>query len=550
MTATTYGVADKLINRSSRRAAVAEAPKPKCATLLVRISDARDYRDANGNTVTDEEGIKLQIKNGTRHADRIGWVIAKIRVENDVSAFKRKRIALPNGRSELRTVRPEFRATVDDLTTGKSDGLLVSDIDRAMRDPRDLEDLIDVVEGAAPRIPVDAVSGSLRLGNDAEVKMSRVLVAMANGASKDTSRRVQNRREDQAEAGKFGGGPRPYGFGVDTGEVDRYTRRPILDYTAHRPAEAAEIVRSSEAILAGTTSVRELLAEMRNREGGRADLGVSGKPMEPATWRDILCRPRNAGLSVHHGEVLEDVRIEGVDDEHPPIVSVETWRAVCAVLQNPQRRTTPGPAPRWLGSGIYLCGHADCAGKDTTMRVGRGGTHQAFAYLCTGPRVHLARSAEPVDQHVQALMVARLAHPDAAELLIPKVRVDTARLNAEANAIRARIDEAGNLWEAGVFNSIELSARRKRLNAQLAEVTGQLSMAAEVDPLSELAGNPKAAQVWAGYTLVAKRTIMRRVLRVTILPSAGMPRGYKKGSGLPYFNPDSVRIEWVMPATR
>jgi len=548
MTATDYDIADKLLRRRGARGMELEAPKPVRATLLVRISDARDYRDEKGDTVTDEEGIKLQIKNATRYAERIGWGIGRVRVENDVSAFKRRRIPLPNGRFELRTVRPEFRATIADLAAGVSDGLLVSDIDRAMRDMRDLEDLIDVVEGALPRIPVDAVSGSLRLGNDSEVKTSRILVAMANGASKDTQRRVRDRRADQAERGKWGGGPRPYAFGVDTGEVDRYTRMPIIDMRRQVPAEAAEIVRSSEAILAGNTSVRELLAEMRTR--GK-HLGVSGKPMTPGTWRDILIRPRNAGLSTLHGEVLEDVTMEGVDDDHPPIVSVETWRAVVAVLTDPHRQTTPGPAARWLGSGIYVCGHADCLGRDVVMRVGRGGKRQTFAYLCTGGSVHLARAADPVDQHVQAVMVAKFIQPDATSLLTPKVQVDVAALTTEANGLRARITEAKDLWEAGVLGTGDLTIRVNRLKAQVEAIDLRLHAAAEVDPLVGLAGNPEAGEVWTGLSLTARRAILRRVLRVTILPSTpGMPPGYKRGSGVSYLRPEHVRIEWVTPDTR
>jgi site-specific DNA recombinase len=70
-----------------------------------------------------------------------------------VSAFKRRRIPLPDGRIELRTVRPGFRRALAML----ADGLIALDLDRAMRDPRDLEDLIDLVEQSSPRIPVEPV---------------------------------------------------------------------------------------------------------------------------------------------------------------------------------------------------------------------------------------------------------------------------------------------------------------------------------------------------------------------------------------------------------
>jgi site-specific DNA recombinase len=68
--------------------------------------------------------------------------------------------------------------------------LIPLDLDRAMRDPRDLEDLIDLIEQSSPRIPVESVSGSLRLANDADVTVAQVMCAVANKASRDTARRA------------------------------------------------------------------------------------------------------------------------------------------------------------------------------------------------------------------------------------------------------------------------------------------------------------------------------------------------------------------------
>ena len=48
----------------------------------------------------------------------------------------------PSGRTELRTVRPAFREVLDDITTGSVSGLIAEDLDRVVRDPSDLEDLL------------------------------------------------------------------------------------------------------------------------------------------------------------------------------------------------------------------------------------------------------------------------------------------------------------------------------------------------------------------------------------------------------------------------
>ena len=63
------------------------------------------------------------------------------------SAFKRTRIKLPSGQVALRTVRPGFRADAGmTWLSGTVTAVLVEDLDRLLRQPRDNEDLLDVVE--------------------------------------------------------------------------------------------------------------------------------------------------------------------------------------------------------------------------------------------------------------------------------------------------------------------------------------------------------------------------------------------------------------------
>ena len=109
------------------------------------------------------QGLRRSRAAGGRRAgaaERLGWQVGEVVVENDTSAFKRRKVELPNGRHEFRVVRPGFRHLLDLIMSGAVDGLIAYDLDRTARDPRDLEDLIDAVEGAA-RLPVESVSGSL-----------------------------------------------------------------------------------------------------------------------------------------------------------------------------------------------------------------------------------------------------------------------------------------------------------------------------------------------------------------------------------------------------
>ena len=485
---------------------------PQQAILLARISDARG---------DDTHGVDGQVDGGHAHAARLGWGIGPasthVIVENDTSAFKRRKITLPDGRKELRTVRPGFRRALAMLATGEADGLIAIDLDRACRDPRDLEDLIDIVESHRPRIPVESVTGSLRLANDSDVTTARIMVAVANKASRDTGRRVSNARKLQAATGRYGGGRRSFGFEPDGVTI--------------RPSEAAEITRASEAILTGV-SLRQVLLDVR----GRGIPTVTGARWSSATLRDILLRPRNAGLMVYrdsgyHGPPYSDDEIIG-RAPWPPIIPESTWRAVAAILTDPARTQTPGNTPRWLGSLIYRCGICD---DGATCRV-----HAVRAlggqYRCE--QGHLSRSAPRADEYVTEVITNWLAKPEAARVLqVPVDEPDLPALRREAASLRELLDEQARLHARRIIDTRQLEAGSGELRGKLNGIEGRLAAYARRDPLDGIAGNPDAAQVWEGLGLGRQRAALTALVAVTLHPARP---GRQRGGG--YFDHGSVRF--------
>lgn len=499
-------------------------PTPRRALRLTRISDARD---------DDTKGVDVQGKDCDARAESINWTIGPEAthhiVENDTSAFKRKKILLPDGRRELRTVRPGFRQALAMLADGRADGLIAYDLDRAVRDPRDLEDLIDVVESRFPRIPVESVTGSLRLANDADVTMARVMVAVANKASRDTARRVARARQRQAENGQWGGGKRPFGFEPDGVTV--------------RPEEAAEIQRAADAILAGV-SLRQVTASLRERGVPT----VTGAAWSTVTVRDMLMRPRNAALMVHRpnggrgprkSRLYTDADITG-RAPWPEIIPEASWRAVCAILTDPARTVGPGNTPRWLGSRIYQCGVCD----DGTTLIVSGSTrhgHRYFRYTCREGG-HLARAAVPCDAYVEATITARLERPDAADALITPGGVEetAADLRRQVTALRELLNEQARLHARGVIDGQQLVAGSAELRSRLEIAEGQLAAAEAKSPLAGIAGRPDAADVWASLDLGRKRAIVRALVTVTLQRAGGGGRRH----GGAYFDYSSVTFDW------
>jgi site-specific DNA recombinase len=119
---------------TSQPAAVVLDPDQLIWILLARESTDRERQ--LDNQLTD---LRAEV-------GRIGGRIDREIPENAVSAFKRQRVALPDGTYDHRVMRPEWEKILTALRRGKCNALMVPDIDRAMRDPRTLEDLIDVVE--------------------------------------------------------------------------------------------------------------------------------------------------------------------------------------------------------------------------------------------------------------------------------------------------------------------------------------------------------------------------------------------------------------------
>lgn len=480
---------------------------PRNALILARISDARDG---------DEHGVTGQVANARKLARRIDWKVGPtathVIIENDTSAFKRRKIAVPgHDRPLLRTVRPEFRRALDMLWDGRADGVIAIDLDRVARDPRDLEDLIDVVEARTPRLPVESLTGSLRLANDADITMARVMVAVGNKASRDTKRRVEDSQRARAADGKYRGtGKRPFGY-----ESDGVTVAPV---------EAAEIVSAAEAIIAGV-SLRSLTASLQNREVPT----VTGAAWSTGTLRDILLRARNAGLAVYRGEVVGKA-------EWSAIMPEETWRAVVAVLTDPARRTSPGNAPQHLGSLIYLCGTCN---NGATVAISGG--RQSRSYVCRDGS-HLRRIAKPIDDLVRDVLCARLAKKDAVELLMaPQAgRPDTAALRAEAASLGELLNEQARLHARKVITTAQLEAGSGELQGRLRAIEAEIEAASVIDPLAGIAGRPDALEVWEDMPLERQRGIVRTLLTVTILPR--QTQGRLPGGG--YVDMSAIDIDW------
>jgi DNA invertase Pin-like site-specific DNA recombinase len=442
--------------------------KPQRAILLVRISDDREGEGL---------GVGRQEADGRKHADRIGWEIAEVIVENDTSAFKRRRVKLPDGTTALRVVRPGLRRSLDLLGSGERDGLIAYDLDRYTRDPRDLEDLIDLVE--QQHVPVTSVTGSLRLDTDADVTMARVMVAVANKASRDTSRRVSRKHEELAKQGKFGGGgSRRFGY--------------ERDGTTIRQDEADAIRTMAEMVMAGA-SYYEVTAWL-NADGPR--------PVNAAEWKSrsvesILTGPRIAGLRVFRGEVVGAAA-------WPPIIEREAWddlQVAIATHMGHRRRGTQ-TFKRWLTGLLFCC---ECESRLT----GWSGP----MYWCATPKGGCGRisiDAPKAEAEVERQLLAYLANPVVLARLRDAVSVSsTAAARADVEADEQQLKELAGMWARRELSFAEYQEARAIIAARLEE---SRDLATSVLPgiVRPLLKDPAGG--WAALTAREKRDVLLAVI--------------------------------------
>ncbi|MEV0810299.1 recombinase family protein [Micromonospora sp. NPDC050200] len=475
--------------------------------ILVRISDDRE---------DERKGVKRQEQDCRELADRLGWLVGEVYTENDTSAFKRRKITLPNGKKAMRVIRPEFRRMLEDLEAGRIQGLIAYDLDRAMRDPRDLEDLNDVVEMTRPRPVIRSVTGSLQLDTDADLTNARVLVAMANKSSRDTARRVARAARERAERGKWHGGTPAFGF-VAVKELLNGRER-VVTLRPH-PDHAAWVREAMERLLAGE-SLYGICTDW-NRQGRRTGWKRRDHRSEevttwyPRTLKRIVTAPAVAAYREYDGQLYPAV--------WEPIVDRDDWQRVCTLLAAPERKLrgfNNGNARKYALSGLVFC--AECRHVMVSMtatRVIRGERVRRVSFVCnqlaTGGCGSMRIETEHLERYIFAQVFIRADSPalraamsaqaddiDEAEQALHKSIVDGER----------RLERVEDEYDAEEITKVEYRRRRAKIMQQLEAHRALLAKATRSRVHTRLPSGAELRAVWPDKDNTWKRTIVASVI--------------------------------------
>ena len=521
--------------------------RPRRAGGYVRLSE-----DPSGT----EKGVARQKEDVEELAARLGWQVGKVYEENDTSAYKKKRLRLPDGRSVWRVERPEFRQMLKDYEDGVIDGIIVYDLDRLARQPRDLEDLIDLVDYF--KRPVTGVTGALDLMTENGKAMARVLVAMANKSSADTARRVARERLQRAQEGRVLPSTRAFGW-----KADRVTIEPV---------EAALLKKAIGWFTAGeswtSVTAKIMASRVPTVEGGKWYL---------ATVKNMILSPKMAGIAVYHGRLRaltsgpddqEDHGNAGIDGEGErnavrsprdravrdaageyvlggvqAIVTVEEWEA--AVDEFERRREgkefTSSGTRKYLLSGLLRCGrpredgtvcNRGLVGKSTRRK--KDGPIVP-SYKCPNPENGgcggTQRNMAKLDALIEDLLFLHLEknRPESDQIPEPDIEIDDPTA-VEREDVRRRLKAMRDGMRDGTVSTETffavvpgLESRDKKLTAELAKVRRR-----KVDRSRQLRTADEVRDEWSdpATTTAGRRTLLGQYLSAIVVhPAKRMGRG-------------------------
>ncbi len=462
------------------------------AAVYVRIS-----RDADGT----EAGIERQESDCRAMAERMGLSVVRVFTDNDIGAS-----------SKSKKVRPSYRAMLDAVRAREFAVIIAYSNSRITRRPMDWEELMQLSESHGLEVHT-VVSSSANFAT-ADGKMILRYLAANDAAEADRiSERVTRAKLQNVERGTYRGGPRPFGY--QDGGMELHT------------AEADAVREASRRLLAGE-SLRSIAADLAKQ--GFTGTRATDKPLSMIQLRDILLRPRNAGLMEHRGTITGSAA-------WPAILDESMWQAVRSLLTDPSRLTNTGSSVlKHLGSSTYRCGRCGATLKASRSSGGY------LVYRCKD-HAHLSRRMEPIDELVRAVVTQRLRTAGLTLLApgsVPDRQADD--LRDQIAGLRARRERLALDYADGLMDGHQVKKAGERIDAQLLEAETHLGALATGSALSDVAMAQDPGDAFLAAPVGKQRAVLNALATVTVhAGSRGRPKGWAGG---PYLDPQSIGFTW------
>ncbi len=381
--------------------------------------------------------------------------------------------------------RPGLRRALQEAKVGRFDLLLVYRVDRLARSVRSLAQILEELDqaGVAFRSATEPFDTSSPAGR----MMVQMLGVFAEFERATIIDRVIAGMERKAARGGWMGGPAPFGYRIENGEL------------AVNESEAALVPRMFELYARRRLGARAV-ANWMNARGHRSR---NGKPWSHMTVLTVI---RNRTY-------LGDVHFRGRwhKGTHPALLDHELFEAAAAILaeRGEDRSTRATNSSEYLLSGLMVCGRC---GKHMVGNAANGRLYRYRYYTCFSRqrygKVGCTADRLPADELDRAVLIALLKTYEDAELFnrvvystASRSAEDREQREAELAAVRSELSKTEEAierylaaFEAGSLPEDQCGARVRALGARTAELRDrQGELQAALDALT--AEPPTAGEI-------------------------------------------------------
>lgn len=444
-----------------------------------------------------QHGVKRQEQDCQDLAKDRGWSVVQVFTDNDkgASQFSKNR-------------RPAFDEMLKRLSDGEADCLIVWDLSRFSRQVRVLEDLIDRV--AETGLIVASCRGDINFDSATGRISARILSVMNAAETENMSERQRRAHRGNAEKGIRHSPIRTYGYRADKITAD--------------PVESRFVRNMIKRAIDGQSCTQ--IAKWLNESGQRT---VKGTLFQSAGVKKIIVNPMIAGIQVHRGEMMPDVKVQW-----DALVEVDEWRK--AVVKVKSRTNGRRGNPGTLLMGVVFCSR--CGNK--MYRTGnKAGSTRDGIFRCNQRETggcSLAINAPRLESLVTDAVLVELGDLKTKRRSAHKSKAP--KSTDDAQALRDELERFAKDRGAGLMTDSEwriiTDGLRERL--RVAELKEFAEFGSDAQAMKALEKSGKTLKdEWSDLPLnIRQRLIGLVVDRVEI----------SKGDKGKHFSPDRVKILW------
>lgn len=439
----------------------------KSATARRVVGYVRISRDRENETSTDSQRAAIEAYCASQ-----GWQVVKIVVEPGRSAFK-----------SSRTSRPGFREAMHLVTTGAANTLVTWKVDRTARNTLDLLTFVQELEahGAEFVSVTEAFDTATPMGQ----AMLTIIAALAQMESAQKSERATEWHHHRRASGAAPAGPAALGY-----------RKPRPNELEPDP-DVAPLVRDAAVAIAGGASVLSQVKKLNAAGVKISHRGLTTALRSPTLVGMVAMSdgvlPRRGGARVLDGAEL-------VPGGWEPILELDVWQQVGAVLDDPRRsETTRDNRLKYPLAPVARCRCGSRMHVHIERWTKNEGTGEMPRLLCDDTTCATGIGYTAVEEAVSAA-VLDLLDDDAWN----RIRSTTRGAGVDTAGVEEKL---GRLWQMVLDGKIEPEEYAEAKARWVGEMTAATTAPADLPDVEDLRAS------WTDLTPADRLLVFRAAIR-------------------------------------